>query len=138
MKTTLSPYSRQSLSKSGSSRLHGGHHVAQKFMTTGLPNISDSLTVFRAYEEGDFRAVKAVDVFAKSLGFALGQVCTVLDPDVVLLGGGVAGSAHVYLSKVQQVFSESVIEPCRETEILPGKLGNSANMLGAAYYSMIQ
>lgn len=114
---------------------HQQDHLAHMLMPK---HDADSLTVFRAYEEGDFRAVKAVDVFAKSLGFALGQVCTVLDPDVVLLGGGVAGSAHVYLSKVQQVFSESVIEPCRETEILPGKLGNSANMLGAAYYSMIQ
>ena len=114
---------------------HQQDHLAHMLMPK---HDADSLTVFRAYEEGDFRAVKAVDVFAKSLGFALGQVCTVLDPDVVLLGGGVAGSAHVYLSKVQQVFSESVIEPCRETEILPGKLGNSANLLGAAYYSMIQ
>ena len=91
MKTTLSPYSRQSLSKSGSSRLHGGHHVAQKFMTTGLPNISDSLTVFPSASSTG----KSGAVFLFGSSVSGGAVSGATVPGEAVVGGTVAGGGVV-------------------------------------------
>lgn len=107
MKTTLSPYSRQSLSKSGSSRLHGGHQVAQKFMTTGLPNMSDSLTVFPSASSTG----KSGAVFLFGSSVSGGAVSGATVPGGAVVGGTVAGGVVVTGGEVFPgvVFSGGVV-----------------------------
>ena len=94
----------------------------------------DAQAVFEAYAEGDARAVAAVKIFVDTLGFALAQTTCVVDADVILLGGGVAGAADMFLDDLQRVYVEQCLPTCRGTKIRVAELGNTAGIVGAVRY----
>lgn len=69
--------------------------------------------------------------FLQTFGLALGNVIDVLDPDAIVLGGGVSNIPFLYREGTQavyrQVFSDEVTTP-----ILKPQLGDSAGVFGAA------
>lgn len=97
---------------------------------------SDSKSVFEAYKASDARALRAVSTFTKALGFALGQVASVLNPDLFVLGGGVSESAPLFFPALVQSFRANCIGPTEMTPIEVAELGYDAGSLGAALYAM--
>jgi len=71
------------------------------------------------------------DEFLKNFGFGLSNVIDILDPDVIVLGGGLSNIDFLYTqgkdSVYHKVFSDMV-----DTPILKNKLGDSAGVFGAA------
>ena len=69
--------------------------------------------------------------FLKIFGLALANVINILDPDAVVLGGGVSNIQFLYtagkLEVYKYVFSDKV-----DTPILKNQLGDSAGVFGAA------
>jgi fructokinase len=69
--------------------------------------------------------------FLENFGFGLANVIDILDPDVIVLGGGLSNIDFLYTegkdSVYDKVFSDSV-----DTPILKNKLGDSAGVFGAA------
>lgn len=69
--------------------------------------------------------------FLDNFGHALANVIDILDPDVIVLGGGVSNAGFLYTegrdSVYDRVFSDRV-----DTPILRNRLGDSAGALGAA------
>ncbi len=64
-------------------------------------------------------------------GKALGQIVTFLDPDVIVLGGGLAHIDFLYTEGVAEV-SKNIFNPVLTTPILHPALGDSAGVFGAA------
>ena len=64
-------------------------------------------------------------------GKALGQIINVLDPDVIVLGGGLAQIDFLYEEGIIAV-SKNIFNPVLTTPIVPPLLGNSAGVFGAA------
>ena len=68
--------------------------------------------------------------FLENFGLALGNVINILDPDVVVLGGGLSNISFLYDqgkdSVYQKVFSDQI-----DTPILKNSLGDSAGVFGA-------
>ena len=68
--------------------------------------------------------------FLENFGLALGNVIDILDPDVIVLGGGLSNIPFLYdegkNSIHQKVFSDQI-----DTPILKNKLGDSAGVFGA-------
>ena len=68
--------------------------------------------------------------FLDNFGLALGNVIDILDPDVIVLGGGLSNIPFLYdegkNSIHQKVFSDQI-----DTPILKNKLGDSAGVFGA-------
>ena len=68
--------------------------------------------------------------FLENFGAALANVIDILDPDVIVLGGGVSNISFLYNegrdAVYQKVFSELV-----DTPILKNQLGDSAGVFGA-------
>ena len=68
--------------------------------------------------------------FLENFGYGLANVIDILDPDVIVLGGGLSNIDFLYTegkeSVYNKVFSDSV-----DTPILKNKLGDSAGVLGA-------
>lgn len=98
---------------------------------------TDALTVFNAARAGDPRGLKALEVMADKLGFALAQVACVVDPDVVLLGGGISAGADLYLDALRKAFRSYCFEACAATEIRCAALLGEAGIYGAARYAML-
>jgi fructokinase len=80
---------------------------------------------------GDAKAVEFMKIFFSNFGRAVANLIDVLDPDVIVIGGGVSKFDALYTEGVAQVagfvFSDSL-----ETPIVKHQLGDSAGVIGAA------
>ena len=97
---------------------------------------TDALPVFKAYDVGDPRAIRAIEVMVDKLAFALAQVACIVDPEVIILGGGVSGGSSFFIEDLRSAFSAYCLTACGSTEIRVAVLGNDAGMYGAARYAM--
>jgi len=66
------------------------------------------------------------------LAKALGPLINILDPDAVVLGGGVGNIDALYTDQLREELRKHVFNPEVTTEILKPKLGDSAGVFGAA------
>lgn len=83
------------------------------------------------YRKGDERAVGFMKVFFRNFGRCLANLINVLDPDAVVLGGGVSNIDELYTEGVREV-ANHVFSDSLETPIVRHKLGDSAGVIGAA------
>jgi fructokinase len=70
-------------------------------------------------------------VFFHNFGRALANVIDLLDPDIVVLGGGVSNIDALYMEGVAEV-AKCVFSDCLETPIVRNQLGDSAGVIGAS------
>jgi fructokinase len=87
--------------------------------------------IVAAWRRGDPAAAATMDDFFARFGQSLANLIAVLDPDVVVLGGGLSNIDELYARGVEEVrrrvFSDSL-----ETPIAKHRLGDSAGVIGAA------
>ena len=69
--------------------------------------------------------------FLDNFGVSLANVIDILDPDVVVLGGGLSNIDFLYTQAKQSVY-DNVFSDLIDTPILKNKLGDSAGVFGAA------
>ncbi len=79
----------------------------------------------------DARAVATLERYQRQLALALSQVINLLDPQVVVLGGGVSGIASIY-EKVPQLWHEHIFSDGIATQLLPARFGDASGVRGAA------
>jgi fructokinase len=80
---------------------------------------------------GEANAVALIKIFFHNFGRALANLIDVLDPDVIVFGGGVSKFDALYTEGVAQV-AEFVFNDSLETPIVKNQLGDSAGVIGAA------
>ncbi|MCD7832916.1 MAG: ROK family glucokinase [Lachnospiraceae bacterium] len=97
----------------------------------GHKNIS-AKTVFDAVKEGDALAIQVAEQFGEYLGKALAVFSVVVDPQVIVIGGGVSNAGPILFDYVTEPFRKHTFPPCRDTEFALAKLGNDAGIYGAA------
>ncbi|MFC1760305.1 ROK family protein [Candidatus Neomarinimicrobiota bacterium] len=68
----------------------------------------------------------------RNFGIALANVIDILDPDAIVLGGGVSNIPFLYDEGIKSVYT-NVFSDDVDTPILKNKLGDSAGVFGAAY-----
>ena len=69
--------------------------------------------------------------FLENFGYGLANVIDILDPDVIVLGGGLSNIDFLYSEGKSSVY-EKVFSDLVETPIIQNKLGDSAGVYGAA------
>ncbi len=87
--------------------------------------------VEEAYYAGDERAVAFMQTFFTNFGRAMATLINILDPDMVVLGGGVSKFQAIYSEGVKRV-ADYVFSDSLETPIVQHQLGDSAGVIGAA------
>jgi fructokinase len=80
---------------------------------------------------GDADAAAFVKIFFRNFGRAIANLIAVLDPDMIVLGGGVSNFDAIYTEGVAQV-AEFIFSDSLETPIVKNQLGDSAGVIGAA------
>lgn len=83
---------------------------------------------------GDAGAQASWGRYADRLARALAQVVNVLDPDVIVLGGGMSNVAALY-TDVPRLWGEHVFSDQVATRLLPARHGDSSGVRGAAWLS---
>ena len=87
--------------------------------------------VFDAARNGDALAAREVDEMSDTLGMALANIASTVDPEAFLVGGGVARAGDVLFAPLNKHLQEYAFKSCRETPIKQASLGNDAGIYGA-------
>lgn len=85
---------------------------------------------------GDRECVAAFDRFLEDFGRCLGGLISIVDPDAVVLGGGLSNIDELYTEGVSRV-RRYAFHPHLATPIRPNRLGDSAGVFGAAWIGVV-
>ena len=88
--------------------------------------------IFEAAQKGDELAEEAVRIYGDYLGRGLAAVASVIDPEVIVLGGGVSRAGEVIIEKLRPSFDRYVFHGCKNVKFALATLGNDAGIYGAA------
>lgn len=88
--------------------------------------------IVQGYRNNDSRCVKVFDQFLDDFGRCIGGLISILDPDAIILGGGLSNIEELYSRGVEKVRHYAFHEQVR-TPILKNSLGDSAGVYGAAW-----
>ncbi|MHB1063090.1 MAG: ROK family protein [Georgenia sp.] len=92
----------------------------------------DTREVLTRADEGDEIAVRAVRDSAAAVGRAIAGVATVLDPEVVVVGGGMATAGGLWWSAMDAAVRAEVVDALQVLPVRPAELGGAAPLIGAA------
>ena len=101
-----------------------------------VEHATDTLSVFKAHASGDECAALAIDKMCEYLALAMSQISCVMDPQMYLIGGGVAGGFATFAPRLRERFLEFALSPCKNVKIEAAGLGNQAAMYGCAYEAL--
>ena len=87
--------------------------------------------VFDYAKSGDEFSLAIVDEVGKMLGEAIAHINCVVDPEVVVFGGGVSKAGQILLDAVEKYYKPAAFHAAREVDFKLAVLGNDAGMYGA-------
>ena len=96
----------------------------------GMENVTCK-DIFDAGKAGDKVALEVLDEYYEYLGEFLGTLCSVIDPEIVVLGGGVSKAGEVLLEGVEPRFHKYVFHAASQVKFSLASLGNDAGAYGA-------
>ena len=88
--------------------------------------------VFDAVKEGDELAIQVAESFGKYLGKAVAGMTAVLDPEIIVIGGGVSKAGPILLDYVRKYYKPCAFKSAKETPFALAELGNDAGIYGCA------
>lgn len=113
--------------------LAAGPQIHRRYLAAGGERgVPDARAVEQCAEAGDTLALQVYEDSARALGRALAAAVTLVDPDVVVLSGGLARAGELWWEPLHRSFRESVIAPLADVRIVPATLGTQAPIIGAA------
>lgn len=83
-------------------------------------------------QQGDPQALETLSLYEDRLARGLASVINLLDPDVIVLGGGMSNIARLY-ENVPRLWSQYVFSDRVDTRLLPHRHGDSSGVRGAAW-----
>jgi glucokinase len=100
----------------------------------GGPDLVTGETVFAAAAEGDKAALDLFERVGHWLGVGIASLVTIFDPDLVVVGGGVAATGELLLAPARASFERYVhARDHRDLPpVVPARLGADAGLVGAA------
>ncbi|MCX7969660.1 MAG: ROK family protein [Armatimonadetes bacterium] len=107
--------------------------VNTKMSTMALPEDLTAEHVARAAREGDFLAQSILAEAGKMLGTALAGIVNLLNPDRIVIGGGVAQAGDWILEPVRwEIKRRALPNATKALQVVPTALGTNSGILGAA------
>lgn len=89
-------------------------------------------TVFDAVKAKDALAMEVAEEFGRYLGNGLAGVACVVNPEVIVIGGGVSNAGEILIDYIRPYYEKSVFHGSRSVKFSLATLGNDAGIYGAA------
>ena len=88
--------------------------------------------IISLYERNDLRAINALKDYVDRLARSLGDVINILDPDIIILGGGMSNIDYIY-ENIENILPKYVFNDTVQTKVIKNKHGASSGVRGAAW-----
>ena len=88
--------------------------------------------VLDAFKAGDVLAGKIMEQVGDKLGGALAFIAAVVDPEAIVIGGGVSKAGQPLIDCIQKYYRQYAFSLCKDTPMVIASLGNDAGIYGAA------
>lgn len=86
--------------------------------------------VFDYAKKGDELSCEIVSTVCSLLGKLLAKICNVINPEIVLIGGGVSKAGNIIIDELREDFASEVFHASKNTKIALATLGNDAGIYG--------
>lgn len=103
--------------------------VSEQTGLRGYPDLT-AKDVFDEAKRGDEIALGLVDEVCEILGAALSNMACVVNPEMIVIGGGVSKAGSILIEAIEKHFVETSFFACRNTKFALASLGNDAGMYG--------
>ena len=92
----------------------------------------DSITLFEMAKKGNKKAIKVWQITGQYLGIGLANLINIMNPDVIVIGGGIANVGRLLLRPAGKKMKKNILSPlAKNTPVVKAKLGEYAGAIGA-------
>jgi len=118
--------------------VEAGRGVILRDLVGGDPSRIEAKTVHEAILAGDADSVSLMADVALDLGIAIADLVNVLNPEMIIIGGGMAAMGEYLFEPLRAtVVARSFEAPARRARIVPAQLGDDAGIIGAAGVALL-
>ena len=94
----------------------------------------DSHAILEEFNNNEKRAIQALDNYVDHLARGLSLVCNILDPDIIVLGGGMSNISYIY-DHINTSLKKYIFSDTFNTKVVKNVHGDSGGVRGAAWLS---
>lgn len=99
------------------------------------PGSLDGKIVFKKAAAGDEDCISAIDAMVQAIGKGIANICYVLNPEIVILGGGIMAQEEYLYGRIRNAVDSFLVPSIAgKTKLAFAKHKNEAGMLGAFYH----
>jgi len=92
----------------------------------------DTITLYNMARKGNKKAIEVWQETGKYLGLGLANIVDSLNPDIIIIGGGIANAGELILNSAKKEMRKNILSPlARKTSVIKAKLGEFAGAVGA-------
>ena len=97
-----------------------------------VPQVVNTEVIFANAKQGEQEAINTIDETCVYLGTAIASLVNIFNPEIIVIGGGVADAGDDFLKPIWNVIQERAMKPSlRGVKLVKAELGNKAGMVGA-------
>jgi len=90
--------------------------------------------ILEEFKNNERRAIEALDNYIDHLARGLSLVCNILDPDIIVLGGGMSNISYIY-NNINTSLKKYIFSDTFDTKVVKNLHGDSGGVRGAAWLS---
>lgn len=114
-------------------KIVGGRRSSLLDLAGGKPELVSSTLVGQAHAAGDPVAAETLHETVELLSFWLGNIIDLLEPDLMIVGGGVASMLRPFFAEIHDRLPACCVNPrCQEIPLVPAQYGEDAGVAGGA------
>jgi glucokinase len=100
-------------------------------------NMIDAYKVAEAARQGDRLGIEVYLKAGRLLGYGVANLVSLFDPEIVVIGGGLAGASDLFLDTLRRTMKERA-QPIavKKVKVAVSRLGGEANLLGMAWVAL--
>lgn len=99
------------------------------------PALWNGRRIFKEATEGNTLCIQGIDRMVGYLGQGIANICYVVNPEVVILGGGIMGQEAILRPRIQAALKEALVPSIADkTQLAFAYHQNTAGMFGAYYH----
>ena len=102
-----------------------------KYRELANPDITPYIVAVAA-KEGDPVAKQIFRIMGEYIGMGLTSVVNLLNPEKIIIGGGVADAGDILLDPIRETIAKRAMTIQKNVQVVPAQLGNTAGVIGAS------